>query len=196
MTDVGTYEDRELFRRIARGDEDAFRHIFEQYRGLLFAFAMKMTGSTVIAEEVLQEVFIKCWTSRTELAGIDVPRNYLFVITRNRILDHLRKIAADQRLLNQLWIIRSPEGDSADNAIGLKESSSLVEKALSTITEQKQLIFRLSRYEGLSNGEIAEKLGLSKSRVKNVLVETTKFLRQTLLHHIEPILLLLFFRLF
>lgn len=196
MTEAPTYEEIELFRRIAKGDEGAFRVIFDRYRALLFNFVMKMTGSPVISEEVLQEVFIKFWTSRADLSNVDNPRSYLFVATRNRTLDHLRKIAADQRLLDQLWIIRNPEVDSADSSIGLKESSSLIERAISSLPEQKQLIFRLSRYDGLSNGEIAEKLNLSKSRVKNVLVEMTKFLRHSLLHHIEPILLLLSFQFF
>lgn len=184
--------DNELLQRLKGGDELAFKQLYDRHSRQVSAFAYHFTHSAVDAEDILQETFLKLWTFREQLPAIDHVGNYIFIIARNKTTDHLRKIAQQQRLVDQVWANIAEVADTPEQQLEVRESRHLIEKALSRLSKQQQTIFRLSRQEGMSHEMIARQLQLSKSRVKNLQVETLKYLRQFLAHH-SPVLALLFF---
>jgi RNA polymerase sigma-70 factor (ECF subfamily) len=106
------------------------------------------------------------------------------VIARNKALDNMRKVARDQRLLDQLWLSFSGEEDnSLENELQSQEYYQLIDQALLHLPRQKQLVFNMSRREGLSHVEISQRLGLSKSRINNILVEVLKYIKSFLEQH-------------
>jgi RNA polymerase sigma factor (sigma-70 family) len=132
----------------------------------------------------VQDTFMKIWTSRESLPFIDKPGHYCYVIARNKALDNMRKIARDERLLDRLWLSFSGEQDnSLENELQSKEYFQLIDQALLHLPRQKQLVFNMSRREGLSHVEISQKLGLSKSRINNILVEVLKYIKSFLEQH-------------
>ena len=175
--------DTELLQRLRQGDEVAFRQLYDRHSRPVAAFVFQLTHSAVDAEDILQETFLKLWTSREQLPLIEHIGNYIFIIARNKTVDHLRKIARQQQLVDQVWANISEAADALDLQLDARESQQLISNALSQLTEQKQAIFRLSRIEGLSHEDIAARIGLSKSRVKNLQVETLKHLRKFLSMH-------------
>jgi RNA polymerase sigma-70 factor (family 1) len=183
--------DNELLHKLRQGDEQAFRQLYDRYCRQVAAFIYQLTHSAVEAEDILQDTFLKLWTSREQLPPIIHLGNYIFVIARNKTLDHLRKVSQEQRLLDHVWANISAVADALDLQLNARESQQLIADALAQLTEQQQTIFRLSRQEGLDHAAIAAKLGLSKSRVKNVQVETLRFLRRYLAQH-SLLLFLLF----
>lgn len=182
--------DTDLLQRMKKGDESAFRELYNRHSRQVAAFVFHLTHSAVDAEDILQETFLKLWTSRDQLPPIAHPGNYIFIIARNKTLDHLRKIAQQQKLVDHIWANISNVADALDLQLDARESQQLINTALSRLTEQQRTIFRLSRQEGLDHAAIASQLQLSKSRVKNVQVETLRFLRQFLSRHSELLLLL------
>jgi RNA polymerase sigma-70 factor (ECF subfamily) len=146
-----------------------------------------LTHSAVDAEDILQETFLKLWTSREQLPQIDHIGNYIFMIARNKTLDHLRKIAQQQKLLDRVWANISIPADGIEQQLDARESQQLINKAFTQLTEQQQTIFRLSRQEGMTHEAIAQQLRLSKSRVKNVQVETLRYIRQFLAQYAGPL---------
>lgn len=185
--------DTELLQQLRKGNESAFRQLYDRHSRQVAAFVYHLTHSAVDAEDILQETFLKLWTNRERLPPIVHVGNYIFIIARNKTLDHLRRISQQQRLVDHIWTNISGVADALDLQLDARESQRLINRALSQLTEQQQTIFRLSRLEGLDHAAIADRLGLSKSRVKNVQVETLRFIRQYLAQHSVLLLLLLGF---
>jgi RNA polymerase sigma-70 factor (ECF subfamily) len=175
-----TYTDRQLLHEVAGGDINAFRQLFDQYKLRLFSFVLQMTHSRVDAEEIVQEVFAKLWASRACLYDVEYPGKYIYTIARNKTLNHLTRVARDRRLQQQLWANVSQHGNATEDVLHAQESQRLINEAVDQLPAQRKTIFRLSREQGLTHEEIAVHLGLSKSRVKNILVEVLKQIRDHL----------------
>ncbi|SDF48349.1 RNA polymerase sigma factor [Chitinophaga filiformis] len=182
--------DTDLLLRMKKGDESAFKELYDRHSRQVAAFVFHLTHSAVDAEDILQDTFLKLWANREQLPPIVNPGNYIFIIARNKTLDHLRKIAQQQKLVDHVWSNISGVADALDLQLDARESQQLINAALSRLTEQQRTIFYLSRQEGLDHATIASRLQLSKSRVKNVQVETLRFLRQFLSRHSELLFVL------
>lgn len=174
-TDFSTEHD--LFRQVSEGSRSAFRVLFEMYNGRLATFIYKLTKSETVAAELVQDIFVKLWVNRSELSDVRNVQAYLFTMASNRTIDHLRKVAAESRMLNNLWNRIARFQESVEEEYNAKECSDLVNQAIVQLSPQKQRIFKLSRYEGLNHEEIASQLRLSKSTVKNHLVESLRHIK-------------------
>jgi len=174
------YTDRELLQQVAEGNKQAFRLLFDLYRVRLFSFVLQLTSSRVDAEEIVQDVFTKLWESRSSLTDIEYPGKYIYTIARNKTFNHLTKIARDRQLMQQLLANLSQSDNPVEEILQAQESQRLIEEAVKRLSDQRQTIFRLSREQGLNHEQIAAHLGLSKSRVKNMLVEILKHIRDYL----------------
>lgn len=185
-----TYTDRELLNGVASGDIAAFKQLFDQYKMRLYSFVLKMTHSKADAEEIVQEVFTKLWTNRATLHEVEFPGKYIYTIARNKTLNHLARAARDQQLQQQLWVNVSQYHNTTEELLQAQESQRLINEAISLLSPQRQTIFRLSREQGLTHEEIGAQLGLSKSRIKNILVEVLKHIKDHLARYaaILPIL--------
>lgn len=182
---MSTYDlisEKALLGQIAGNSEPAFRQLFDLYKEKVYSFVVAFTHSTADAEEILQETFITLWQNRHNLPQIEHPRNYIYTIVRNKTFQHLKQVSKSASLQRELWVNLQQEGSSADDLLHLRDSHRLIESALSQLPEQKQRIFSMSRHEGLSHDQIANATGLSKSRVKNIIVEVLNYLKAHLEH--------------
>lgn len=179
--------DTDLLKKLKEGDENAFRELYDRHSRTVSSFVYHLTHSAVDAEDILQETFLKLWSGREQLPPIDNIGNYIFMIARNKTLDHLRKIARQKRLLDHVWANISMPAEGIEQQLDARESQQLINKAFAQLTEQQQTIFRLSRQEGMTHEAIARQLNLSKSRVKNVQVETLRYIRIFLAQHAGPL---------
>jgi RNA polymerase sigma-70 factor (family 1) len=177
--------EQELFRQVSEDNRNAFRLLFDRYNGRLTTFIYRLTKSETTTAELVQDIFVKLWVGRSELAEVSNVQAYLFAMASNRTIDHLRKISAESRMLANLWTRIAKFQESAEQAYNAKECSDLINQAMLQLSSQKQEIFRLSRYEGLNHEEIATQLRLSKSTVKNHLVDTLRHIKtyMNLLRH-------------
>ena len=175
--------DRDLLLQLREGSESAFRELYARHNRQVFAFAYHLTHSAVDAEDILQDTFLRLWSGRAQLPDITRVDGYIFMIARNRTLDHLRRVSLQQKLIDQVWANISEASDELEQQLDAAESKKLIEAALQGLSSQKQTIFRLSRQLGLSHEEIGLQLHLSRSRVKNLLVETLRYVRQYLARH-------------
>src|ERR1700748_1337736 len=81
------------WQMLAGGSEHAFTRIFDHYRGKVYSIAWHFLKSPVLAEEIVQDVFMKIWLKRQDLGELQSPENYLFILTRNLILDRLKALS-------------------------------------------------------------------------------------------------------
>lgn len=179
------YDEKQLLLRIAEGDQAAFRNLFDLYKVRLFTFVVNLINSRADAEEIVQEIFIKLWEKRDSLAQVEHPGSYIYTIARNKTINHLEKIALDKKLVKQVWANMSQPENPTEDILHAHESQALIHQAVAQLSPQKQLIFNLSRHDGLTHEEIANRLGLSKSTIKNSIVEILKFIKAFLGRHSE-----------
>ncbi len=170
-----------LLKEISDGNSLAFNKMFELYRTKILAFVNSFVHCTADAEEIVQETFLVIWKNKEKLLLIEHPRNYIYMIARNKTYDYLAKLSRNEKSIKNAWVNTSISSNNIEDQIALKESTVVIESAVRKLSVQKQKIFSMSRSQFMSHEEIAQEVGLSKSRVKNVIVEVLKHLK----HHIS-----------
>ncbi len=170
----------ELFIQLSRNDQAAFTRIFDHYEPRIYAFVLKMTRSEVAAEEIVQELFIKLWTSRETAAAIQNPRSYIFRMATNRTANYLKSLARNHQLEKKISALGGSSINSTEQIIDLKETEEQVNKLLDQLPEQQRKVYILSRKEGLNTGQIATLLTLSEKTVKNHLTAALRFMKEKL----------------
>lgn len=179
----GLHDDRELFQQIASDDERAFQQIFERFRSALLSYLVMFTKSSDEAKELTQEIFLKLWLNREHLSGVESPQHYIFTMARNKAVDYLRRAALDSRMRRNLWESIKEHRSVTEEQVFANEKSRLVDEAIYKLSLQKQIVFRLSRVEGLTHDQIAVQLNISKNTVKNHIVASVKFIKDYLIQH-------------
>lgn len=169
-----------LFAELAKGNEMAFRQLFHYYTPRLLPFVFSIVKSEAVAEEIVQDVFLKLWTNRHAIAQKEAPSSWLFTIAANQSLTFLRRMSVEKRYIDTIKVqiedawLQNP----TENQLFLREDEALLKKALDTLPPQQKLIYTLSRQEGLSHKEIADQLKISPNTVKNHLVTAIRTLRE------------------
>lgn len=122
--------ERELLALIAADDEAAFEQIYHHYNRLLFPFILNKSKSQELAEEMVQDIFLKIWAKRKTLPAIDNFRSYLFTMAVNAVYTYLSRAAKEKEILNELWHNLQDQRNSTEDIINLRESEALVQKAI------------------------------------------------------------------
>lgn len=166
-----------LLGETGRGNEKAFEQIVRYYFPHLLPFAVSITKNRAVAEDIVQEAFLRLWQHRHEYAQLYNVRAWLFTVTSNLSLTYIKKMALEGNLLRQLAPDTSSRATEAEERLHYKESGLLLHEAMLRLPPQQQEVYRLSRYEELSIPEIAERLHLSPNTVKNHLVKALQSVR-------------------
>ncbi|MEO6282043.1 MAG: sigma-70 family RNA polymerase sigma factor [Dyadobacter sp.] len=170
-----TLPDEMLGRLLFTGDEKAYEAIYQRYWRQLFSIATWKTNSQVVAEEMVQELFMKLWENRQKTL-IENPEAYLKTALRYSVVGFIRA-----KLLNtqtELGEASEQAADlRADTEVGLEELSAALQNALSLLPEKTRLVFQMSRFEQRSTSEIAQHLGLTDRAVEYHITQSLRLLR-------------------
>ncbi|GAA4314118.1 RNA polymerase sigma-70 factor [Mucilaginibacter gynuensis] len=172
-----------ILQKIAAGDELAFQILYNKNFDRIARFTYKICKSDMVTEEIVQDVFCKVWQNRHDLAHVNNIEAYLFSIARNKTIDFLRRLAIETSIIQNLRMQIDEAQNSVEEQLDADSLMAVINEALSSLSVQKQQIFELSKLQGLSHDEIAEKMHLSKSTVKNHLSETLKHLKKYILNN-------------
>lgn len=173
--------DASTIRCLIAGEETAFRAVYEAYSEQVYRLAFRFLKDNEWSEESVQDVFLKLWLNRE---GLDEDGNiwvYLYVMTKRLCLNKLREIRKSSLLFERLMQhMDVPASNRTEAQLETEELERRAQHLIATLPKQQQLIFKLSREEGLSHNEIAQRLGLSPNTVKNHMVQALKTLRNSL----------------
>ena len=157
-----------------------FEELFRKHECRLYTLAQQLTKSEQYAKDVIQEVFIKLWEGRSELSKIDNIEAWLYRATENKVIDFLRKAAADGRLKEAVWKNIPLQQGNPELEMEAKEYHQMIRKAIDSLPAQRRLIYQLNREKGLNYQEIAHALHISKHTVKNQLSTALQSIRRFL----------------
>lgn len=167
MHNYSIYSDHELAALFQKGDAIAYKEIYDRYWQLLFRFSRKLMQDSVIAEDIVQDVFATFWVKR-ELLDVDSPlASYLYKLTRNKVLDILRHSKVESRYIEKLQHVVQNGSQLPDQLYVERELYDQIEKEIKNLPEKMRIIFEMSRKDFKSNKEIADELGISQQTVKN-----------------------------
>lgn len=172
------HTEKELVKKLKDGDSFAFEVLFYKYRNKVKGFAVKLVPAQIDPEEVVQEVFVKLWLKKDTINPEKDFQSYLFSIAKHLVLDYL-KSAVNRKLyfvgehLQQDLLVE--DGFETPFTEDMEEK---LQKLIDEIPERRRAIFRMSRFEGLSYKQIAERLNISENTVDSQIRNALAFLRK------------------
>lgn len=168
--------EREKIEALSKGNHKAFEDLFITYfqRVKLFIFGIIKTEAD--AEELAQDVFVKLWTNRHAINTEKPLGAYLYTIARNTAFNFLKHKSVQQSYTDNFTL--SDDVATPEEVLFAREISLLVEMTVNEMPVQRRRIYMLSREKGISNSDIAEKLGISKKTVENQLTLALQKLRR------------------
>ena len=165
--DSGQTADVELLKAVARGDEQALAQLYDSYRVILFGLLVRILNSREEAEDVLQEVFLQVWRRARDFDETrGKPFTWLVTLARSRAIDRLRSLGARDRVAQASVREAAEEVSDAARDTFRSEQRALVTSALSQLPEEQKRPLVLAYFDGLTQSEIATKLGAPLGTVK------------------------------
>ena len=169
--------DWDLIMRLRDGDESAFREVYDQYSQRIYGLAYQFFKNKEQSKEVVQETMLRLWEHRLQLNSEYPLAPWLFTIARRVTLNMLRQTATSEAARKKLWLTMHPEHNETEEAILSADLERLTTLMLNKLPLQQQMVFRLSRFEGLTYEEIAARMQISVHTVKYHLTGALKTLR-------------------
>lgn len=183
------FDDAILLKLLKAGDGAALEEIYFRYSETVFVAALKKVRSRQIAEELVQNLFIRLWIKREELNIEHLPA-YLQTAIRYQVIDYIRSRMVHERYYQSAKEQPQTHDNSSESRLLLHELALAIENTIKKLPQKTQEIFRLSRYEKRSIKEIAQYMDLSEKAVEYHMTQSLKFMR---LHLKDFIIMELFF---
>ncbi|MEO1256987.1 MAG: RNA polymerase sigma-70 factor [Bacteroidota bacterium] len=166
--------DKQLLSLVRIGNEVAFSQLFERHWKKLLNTAYRVTRDKDAAQDIVQEVFADIWTKRNYL-DIENLEAYLHQSTRYTVFRYIRK---SKMIIKDFDFIESPvKINITEEQLDFQETSSRLEHSISQLPEQRKRVFQLSRYENMSNKQIAKHLDISVRTVESHISKALETLR-------------------
>lgn len=167
--------DHDVVQALIAGNRLAFKTVYDTLGSGVYSVAFQITKDPFIAEEVVQDVFTRLWLHRDK---VDISANlwvFLYVITKRLSINRLRSVKRAKAAHDGLALQTVDSDDSLEESIFYQELVNLLNLTIADLPEKQRQVIELSRNEGLTHQQIAERLGISPNTVNN---HITKALRQ------------------
>ncbi len=156
-----------LIEQLRNGSRNAFNQIYQMYSRRLYSYCLTFTKSNEDSKDIVQTVFIKLWMNRSSLELRDSISSLLFTIAKNDLINAYKK-GLNSNIYEEYILYKDAiSTNEVSEKVEYKDYLDCINKCLNKLPEKQKQIIILSRFEGLSNKEIANMLNLSEQTVKN-----------------------------
>ena len=170
----------ELIIRLKKNDKSALDEIFNHYYPRLFNFSKRFLKVEDDIDDILQDVFLKIWLNRSKIDNCETFNSFVFTVTRNALLNLIRSKLKDQSFKEKFSQKVIATEYLTQQPYEYEEIKTAVERIITKLPQKSQIVFILSRTDGLSNKEIAHRLNLSEKSVEDHITHSIRFLKKSL----------------
>ena len=154
---------------------------------------LRMLKSQDLAEEALQELFVRIWTNREKLDINQPIRPYMFRIAKNLVFDLYRRAARDQHLREKMLEAMGSSYSHIEEGICFSEIQSELQHVISLLPPKRRKVYVMCKLEAKSHEEVAKLLGISSGTVNDHMKKANLFLKTHFMKHPEWSMMLLAF---
>jgi len=184
-------DEQHIRAALVEGRQDAFEKMFKAWYNPLCNYAYGFLSSKDESEETVQNVFTQLWEKRKEITIETSLKSYLYRAVRNSSLNVLKHQKVKKEHATHTLRTENRSHESVTGKVIAKELEQRIEEAMMRLPEQCRLVFRLSRFEELKYGEIADQLNISVKTVENQMGKALRIMREELSEYLPLIAILL-----
>lgn len=159
--------DPQLVERLRRNDKSAFDALYRNYHLAVYRNIFRVTKNADIAEDILQEVYVRLWEKRKQFDPKQSISNWLFVISFNLSIDYCRKKLREQTMHRELLLSDTPDKNPSDALRIVEDQYNLLEQAIKQLPPQRRKVVKLCKLERKTYDEAAAELQISRNTVKD-----------------------------
>ena len=172
------FTERELIILLQQDDEEALRPLYESHLKPLHYFILRIAKSKQLAEDVVQDVFLKIWDSR-KLIDPDQPfKTFLYIIAKRHLLNMLKRVQHETFILEEIRKYTVTVEHTTDHQLEYSESNALLKEAMEKLPPQCKTIFLRCKIEGKPYKQVAAELGIAEGTVHAQMVKALKIIRE------------------
>ena len=191
------YDEKDLLKQLALGNERAFKLIYYTYWYGIYTTAKRYTKSVVVAEDVVQEIFATLWSDRVKFTGVLHLEYYLITMTKNLTYRTIRKVVVEEAARHSMMEQTPSTESEVEDLLLDQQYEEIVQQAVGLLPSQQKQVFQLPKLEGLSHKDIATHMNISHLTVKAHMAKALRFIRHYLQPHMDTyVLCAIFSRLF
>lgn len=178
--------EKEILSKLQRGDTKVYEQLFQDNYRHLVLYAKKFVMDTEVARDLVQDVFIYLWDKRQKLTIDKSLSSYLFRAVHNAAINYLKKESTKENYVRQFLInlnegsYQTSSSEDAHELVVHNELLESIESVVETLPEQCKTIFKMSRFRGMRNKEIAEVYSISPRTVETQLYRALKVLKENI----------------
>ncbi|ACU06204.1 RNA polymerase sigma factor [Pedobacter heparinus] len=190
---LSTIGEIELLEKLKQQDRAAFSQLYNLYVKKIYAYALGILKSPVLAEDVTQDTFVKLWEHAASVRTDRSVQGFLFTIARNLALNILKQASRETWISDELFGHALDQSEDGLQYTERRQTGEFIGKAIAQLPPQRRLIYDLCRNYGYSYKQAAEKLGIKDSTVNSQMVKALKTIKDFMVRN-GALLLLLFYR--
>ncbi|MFT3846245.1 MAG: RNA polymerase sigma-70 factor [Lacibacter sp.] len=175
---MDTSDEIVLIKLLNEGNTEAYLTLYDRYSHLVYNWSLKFVKVPELAEDIVQEVFLKIWQIRERLNPHQSFPAFIYKIARNKAFTALKKVAADEKMSLQLMSHIGNAVEHAETKMLWRQYEEMLAKAVGQLPQQRQKVFKLCRQEGKTYDEVATELGISRNTVKEHMVSAVKNIKE------------------
>jgi RNA polymerase sigma factor (sigma-70 family) len=176
---LGQLSDEALLQRLVHADEDALAALYDRFGRVAYGLAVRVLRDPTLAQDAVQDAFLAAWRTA---AAFDPERGkastWILTLVHRRAVDLVRR--EDRRRAEPLEAAPTPSGDATDEAAEMLEQRRRVQEALAKLPATERQALELAYYGGLTQSELAERLGVPLGTVKSRMFTALNRLRELL----------------
>lgn len=184
-------DDRVLLLKLKGGDYFAFEILYHRYKVVLTASILKLVKSPELAEDLLQDAFVKLWEYRSRLDEHQEIGAYLYRIAVNLVYDTFRKASKDKKVFEEVFSAMLYAQLRVEDPILVQEEKDLLLAAIVQLPPKRREVFILCKIESKSYEEVSAQLNISLSTINDHIYKANLFLKQKLRHSLFCLFIIL-----
>ncbi len=160
------YEEAKLISMLIEDSEYAFQLLYDRHRKRIYQTALRYLKSPILAQEVVQDIFLKLWFNRKNLKADQPIEAWLYTLAKNNLINRLKKIANEWQAIKALTAVAEVSVNNAGSRLEEGQYNQFLQKAIAALPDQQRKVFVLARQQQMTYIEIGEELGISPLTVK------------------------------